>query len=122
MSGNPDYDKYAHEQFNRQTKHGPGTYQRRIHPGLQDLTEGEMTALRVVNSNYDRFRNQSGHADLYLSRYPRSRQAEIKKLEGLGFLRIEQDGRIVPSFVFEEHKSKGKIPSDLQRLLDKVNR
>lgn len=67
------------------------------HPSLSGLSESEANTLRKVQSRYDRQYN------LYSKDFNTESQKNIQTLEGLGFIRIEQDGRIIPSFIFQEH-------------------
>jgi len=112
MSGNPLYDKYAKEQFERQTAHGPGTYQRRIHPSLMDLTEEETKVYRKVTTRYDRRR----HGTVKPSEFTDGEKTALDNLEGLGFVRIE-NGRIIPSFVFQEH---GQFAQEAKSKLNRL--
>ena len=107
-SGNPDYDRYAHEQFLRRTQHGPGSFNRAFRPGLQDLTEGERSTLRKVTTYYDRFGGRGGHSDIYTTNthFTDTDRGHLESLEGLGFIRKEKNGRLVPGFIFQEHRGR----------------
>jgi hypothetical protein len=105
MSGNPDYDKYAHEQFERQTKRGIGSYHRAHTPSLSDLSESENNTLRKLETMYDRYVN-GGHSDIYKRMLNKIDKKNVDTLFGLGFIRIEKNGRIIPSFIRQEHVIK----------------
>lgn len=116
-SGNPLYDAYAAERFRAQTQRGPGTEHRRLHPGLVDLTQGEANTLRIINSRYNRNARPFGselYANIRSRDFTPAQMENIHSLEGLGFVRIESDGRIVPSFVFQEHLRRPQ-PERIQR-------
>lgn len=72
-------------------------FERYIHPSLSGLSESEAGTLRKVQSRYDRQYN------VFKRDFNIESQKNIETLEGLGFIRIEQDGRIIPSFVYQEH-------------------
>lgn len=117
MSGNPEYDRYAKARFRAQTERGPGTEHRRLHPATTDLTEGESMTLRRITNRYERRSapfGRSTYANVTRESLPESDRQNVDTLEGLGFVRVEEDGRIVPSFVFQEHPRRGTTTSKEQ--------
>lgn len=65
-------------------------------PSLPSLSEDERNTLNRVLKKYDREYN------VYKRDFDNPEM--IDKLEGLGFVRVETNtGRIIPSFVFQEH-------------------
>jgi hypothetical protein len=71
---------------------------RAMHPSLEALSEAEHSALRTIQARYDRW------GRINKEMLPESTKSQVEQLEGLGFIRITQDGRIIPSWVFREHK------------------
>jgi hypothetical protein len=103
-------------------RRGPGSISRRLHPSWQDLTQDETGVLRVLNTRYDRRGSNNRHGNVTMNDFP-GQIASVDALERLGFLRVEDNGRIVPSWVFEEHRSGGGgygsgYTNDANRRLD----
>ena len=102
----------ADTEYARKLKQG-----RTIHPQLGALTEREIGVLRAIQSRYDR-------GNVYRNSFPDEDQPAINALERLTFIRVEANGRLIPSFIYQEHgrKSKSQDFGSASRLRNQVEK